>query len=173
MPTLELPERLNAVEALVDVHIAEGRGQKAAILCGDQTVTYQGIYESVNRFGNVLKGLGVRMEERVGILLPDTPEFAFAFFGSMKMGAVAIPMNTLLRPKDYEYLLNDSRARVLVVAPPLLEHVMEIRRDLKYLEHIIVTGAEHTAPLSLNALMQEASASLDPVRSRHGPSRMA
>ena len=69
----------------------------------------------MNRLGNVLRGLGVRIEERVAMLLPDSPEWAFAFFGAMKIGAVAVPMNTMLTPKDYAYLLNDCRARVLIV----------------------------------------------------------
>jgi len=110
MPDLELPERLNAAAVFVDSHIAKGRGEKPAILCGERTVTYRDLYEGVNRFGNALLALGVRMEERVAMLLPDAPEFAFAFFGAMKIGAVAIPMNTMLKSKDYEYLLNDSRA---------------------------------------------------------------
>ena len=76
MSGLELPERLNAAAVFVDVHVTEGRGPKPAILCGDCTVTYQDLYEGVNRFGGALQELGVRMEERVAILLPDTPEFA-------------------------------------------------------------------------------------------------
>ena len=116
MSLADLPERLNAADVFVDVHIREGRGDKPAILCGDRTVTYGDLYEGVNRVGNVAAGPGTRMEERVAILLPDTPEWVFAFFGAMKIGAVAVPMNTMLKPKDYEYLLNDSRARVLVVA---------------------------------------------------------
>jgi benzoate-CoA ligase family protein len=176
MAGFELPERLNAAAALVDCHVAQGRGPKPAILCGDRTVTYDDLYEAVNRFGNALRGLGVRMEERVGILLPDSPEWALAFFGAMKIGAVAVPMNTMLLAKDYEYLLNDSRARVLVVSPPLLERIAEIRGRLKQLRHVLVTGEapEGQAPvgqarrlpyagqLSLEAVMQEASPSLEP-----------
>jgi len=160
---LEFPERLNAAAVFVDSHIAEGRAEKPAILCGERTVTYRDLYEGVNRFGNVLLQLGVRMEERVAMILPDAPEFVFAFFGAMKIGAVAIPMNTMLMSKDYEYLLNDSRARVLVVDPAFLGRITEIRDKLRYLEHVIVTGEEAGDHLSLSAVMQEASASLEPV----------
>ena len=59
----------------------------------------------------------------MAILLPDSPECVFAFFGAIKIGAVAIPLNTLLKSPDYEYLLNDSRARVLVIAASLLDHI--------------------------------------------------
>ena len=163
MPKLELPERLNAVSAFVDVHLAEGRADKAAILCGDEIVMYRSLYENVNRMGNVLLGLGIRMEERVAILMPDTPECVYAFFGAMKIGAVSVPMNTILLPKDYEYLLNDSRARVLVVHPSLLGKVMEVRATLEFLEHIVVAGEEEGGALPLGELMAGASTELEPA----------
>lgn len=162
MAALELPERLNAADVFVDVHIREGRAAKPAILSGDRTVRYQDLYESVNRMGGALRELGVRMEERVAILLPDSPEWVFAFYGAMKIGAVAVPLNTMLLPKDYEYLLNDSRARVLVVDPSLLDRITEIHGSLPYLDHILVTGGgeEH---LSLESVLEEASPELEPV----------
>ena len=162
MSVVELPERLNAAAVLVDLHISEGRGPKPAILCRDRTVSYDDLYAGVNRFGNALKELGVRIEQRVAILLPDCPELAFAFFGAMKIGAVAVPLNTNLTPKDYEYLLNDSRARALVVDPALLSGILQIRRGLRFLEHILVAGDEVEGHLSLPRVMEGCSSSLDP-----------
>jgi benzoate-CoA ligase family protein len=156
MSMVELPERLNAASALVDAHLSQDRGAKTAILCGDRAVTYRELAEGVNRMGNALRGLGVRFEERVTILLPDTPELAYAFFGAMKIGAVAVPINTNLKPHDYEYLLNDCRARVLIVHPTLLGLVAEIRGRLKFLEHLVVTGGPPAGDLSLEELMQAA-----------------
>ena len=124
----------------VDEHIAAGRGEKPAILCGERVLTYRGLYEEVNRFGNALRQLQVRMEERVAMLLPDSPEWAVSFFGSMKVGAVALPLNTNLKGSDYEYYLNDSRARVLVVHGALWERIAEIRPKLRYLHDVIVVG---------------------------------
>jgi len=163
MGDLDLPERLNAAAVLVDSHIAEGRGEKPAILCGERTVTYRDLQDGVNRFGNALKALGVRMEERVAILVPDVPEFPFTFFGAMKMGAVAIPMNTLLMPADYAYLLNDSRARVLVVHSSLVDRIAEVRQNLEYLEHVFVCGDGVEGYPSLGSLMQNASPDLEPA----------
>jgi benzoate-CoA ligase len=163
MSLIELPERLNAASVFVDVHVAEGRGPKPAILCGENTVTYHDLYRSVNRLGNALKELHVRMEERVAILLPDTPEWAFAFFGSMKIGAVAVPLNTMLMPKDYEYLLNDCRARVLIVDSSLLHRLREIRDNLRYVEHVLVAGEEVEGHLPLRTVLRSSSPSLDAV----------
>ena len=138
MLSLELPERLNAASVLVDAHLAAGRESKPAILCGDRVVTYRDLYEQVNRFGNALLQRDVRTEERVMLLLPDSPEFAFAFFGAMKAGAVAVPLNTNLKPADYEYFLNDSRARVLVIDAGLVGQLAGVQAN--YLKHIFVSG---------------------------------
>src|SRR5215831_2357097 len=103
---LELPATFNVATHFVDRHIAEGRGPKTAFECGEECVTYRELFERTNRLGNTLKMLGVRREERVALLLLDTPEFAYGFFGAIKMGAVAVPLNTILTPPEYEYVLN-------------------------------------------------------------------
>ena len=163
MPLPNLPEQFNAAAALVDLNIAAGRGDKAALLCGDQTVTYQQLFDNVNRVGHALLKLGVRMEQRVAILLPDSPECVYAFLAAMKIGAVSIPLNTMLAAKDYQYLLNDCRAHVLVVDSSLLHHVIEVREHLDHLEHIVVVGNDHEGPLILSELMASASAKLEPA----------
>ena len=111
----------NAASYFVDRHIDEGRGDRVAIECGDERVTYAQLLERVNRFGSALRDqLGVRPEERVLLLLLDEPAFAYAFFGTMKVGAVAVPTNTLLKEADYRHLLSDTRATVLVVSEALV-----------------------------------------------------
>ena len=85
MPIAGISEKLNAAAAFVDIHIHEGRENLPAILCGERIVSYGDLHENVNRFGNLLMGRDIRMEERVAILLPDIPEFAFTFFGTIKM----------------------------------------------------------------------------------------
>jgi benzoate-CoA ligase len=136
-----LPDEFNAASYFVDRHLHEGRGDKVAIECGDTRVTYRELAENVNRVGNALRQLGVRMEERVLMLLLDTPEFAASFFGAIKIGAVAVPINTLLRSPDYAYLLNNSRARVAIVSDSLYPLIKTIPRiELPYLEHVVVVG---------------------------------
>ena len=160
---LDLPDRLNAAAVFVDSHLAAGRGAKAAILCGDRVVTYQELHDQVNRFGNALKAMGVRMEERVVSLLPDLPECAYTFFGPMKIGAVAIPLNTNLKAEEYEYYLNDSRARVLVVHASLLDRITPIRKKLRHLDQILVAGGPAEGHASLEDLLRDASPALDPA----------
>ncbi|MBI4788106.1 MAG: benzoate-CoA ligase family protein [Chloroflexi bacterium] len=141
MGAVASPERYNASTTFVDANLEAGRGDKAAILYGDQTLTYNDVAAMMNRTGNALLKLGVQMEQRVMLLLLDSPEFVASFFGAIRMGAIPIPTNTLLRAPDYEYLLNDSRAVALIVSEPLYANIAPIREKLKWLKHVIVVGS--------------------------------
>jgi len=162
MKPTQLPTIFNVASYFVDRHISEGRGAKIAFECGDERVSYQQLFERVNRAGNMLKRLDVRQEERVGMLLLDTPEFAYCFFGAIKMGAVPIPINTMLKPHEYEYVLNDSRARVLIVSEALLPQVQAIAKEkLRYLKTIVVFGKAPEGTEPLQALLDESSPELE------------
>ena len=158
-----LPEDFNAASYFVDRHIAEGRSEKVAIECEDRRVTYRQLFDSVNQVGNALKKSGVRPEERVFLLLLDTPEFAASFFGAIKIGAVSVPVNTLLKPGDYEFLLNNSRARVVIVSDSLFPLLPAISSGkLRYVEKIIVAGgAQEAGTQSFDAWIRDSSAALD------------
>jgi benzoate-CoA ligase len=163
-PAIHLPAEFNVATWFVDRNLHEGRGGKVAIECGEERVTYQQLLERTNRLGNALIKLGVGREERVQLILQDTPEFLYSFFGIIKMGAVAVPANTLLKPDDYRYLLNDTCSRVAIVSEPLLPAVQAIPRDeLPYLQHIIVAGRKIEGCLSFDELLQVASPDLKPA----------
>lgn len=135
---LNLPEQFNAADYFVDRNIREGRSDKVAVMCEDRKLTYEQIRIGMNRIGNALTAFGLRMEERVALILLDTEIYPQAFFGAIKMGAVPICLNTLMRPKDYTYYLNDSRARVAMVDVSLLSMIQDIRDELRYLEKVVV-----------------------------------
>jgi benzoate-CoA ligase len=159
---LEIPTSFNVASHFVDRHMREGRTEKVAIECGHERVTYRQLFERVNRTGNALKKLGVRPEERVALLLLDTPEFACCFFGGIKIGAVPIPLNTLLKPQEYQYMLNDSRARVAIVSDSLYPQIQAIgKENLRYLEKIIIAGTPVDGLPSLRSLVQESSNQLE------------
>lgn len=141
-PIVSLPDRFNIADYLVDRHIREGRGGRTAILCGDESITYAQVADRSGRLANGLRTLGLRREDRVMLLLHDTPAFVYSFFGAQKMGAVPIPTNTLLKSQDYQYMLNDSRARVVIASEALLPQLSAIpRSDLPYLEEVVIDGA--------------------------------
>ena len=140
---ITVPDTFNVATHFVDRNVQEGRCAKVAIECGDERVTYQQLLENTNRVGNALLALGVRPEERVLLLLLDTPEFLYSFFGAIKIGAVAVPVNTQAKPQDYEYMLNDCRARVALVSEPLLPLIQSIPQEkLRYLQEIVVSEVD-------------------------------
>jgi benzoate-CoA ligase len=137
----------------------------------DRRVTYAEVAERTNRTGHALRELGVEEEQRVLLLLHDSPEFACAFFGAIKIGAVAVPVSTLQRPEECAHCLNDSRARVLVVHDSLLDIIEPIRDRLPYLRHVVVvpttgTTAGRLTPrrdLDFDSLLSRASPTLAPA----------
>ena len=161
MMKVELPDIYNAATTFVDDNIAQERGQRTAIYFQDHKFTYQEVFEKVNRTGNALRDLGIEIEHRVLLVLPDSPEFAFSFFGAIKIGAVPIPTNPWMKAKDYEYLLCDSRARVLIVHESSLSEVEPIWDRSRYLKSVIVVGKPGGKALSYDLLVSKASSSLD------------
>jgi benzoate-CoA ligase len=137
-----MPDQFNATTAFLDRHLTEGRGAKIAIYSEGEKYTYTQIAELANRVGKGLLDLGVEMEQRVALILLDSPQFAACFFGAIKIGAVPIPLNTMMHPADYVYLLNDSRAKGLFIHASLWKSVQHVLPQLKYLRHVIVVGLE-------------------------------
>src|SRR5256885_1722504 len=159
----ELPARYNAAETFIDSHRGV-RETSTAIRCQGKSVTYGELVANVDRCGNAFRELGIGLEQRILILCLDSPAFVYAFFGAIKIGAVPVPTNTLLTPRDLTYVLNDSRAVAVVVSAPLLPKVLEIRADAPRLRHVIVAGGEETSGvLSLEKLLAAASDQLSPA----------
>jgi 4-hydroxybenzoate-CoA ligase len=159
---LNLPETFNAADYFVDRNIREGRGQKTAILCRDNTFTYAQVQAGVNKVGNALKGLNIEMENRVALLLLDSEVFPMSFFGAIKIGAVPICLNTLMQPKDYLYFLNDSRAKALIIDADLYSKFEPIKDKLRFLKNIIVVGGQASAgTISFDAFIEGVSDQLE------------
>src|SRR5437867_1679919 len=135
-----VPEHFNAAAFFVDRHLAEGRGAQTAFRFAGRGISYADLAASVDRCANGLAGLGVEIEHRVVLALNDSPAFAAAFWGTTKLGAVAVPVNTLMTPAEYEFLLTDSRARVAIVEPPVAGRLLAVRHRCPSLRAIIVVG---------------------------------
>ncbi|GAC1360464.1 MAG: benzoate-CoA ligase family protein [Ktedonobacteraceae bacterium] len=167
VPTIIIPDQFNAASAFLDNNLSEGRGEKIAIYYEDQTYTYDQVAALTNQVGNSLSRLGVEMEQRVALVLLDSPQFVSAFFGTIKIGAVPVPLNTTARPADYVYLLNDSRAKVLCIHASLWKNLRPVLPQLKYLRHVLVVGLEQEQEADIihdfDLLVQKASAQLKAV----------
>ncbi len=155
-----LPEDFNLASFLLDRHLAEGRASKPAVYYENETITYAELAESANRVGNALLNMGVERENRVMICLPDCPQFLAGYFGSMKIGAVPVPVSTMAMPQDYLYYLNDSRAKVLIVHHDLAPVIRNVRSELHHLKHIITVGEAEAGESSYDSLLETASPDL-------------
>jgi benzoate-CoA ligase family protein len=159
-PTTIIPDRFNAARFFVDRHVEEGRAGAVAFFHEESALTYGELHALVNRAGNALRDLGVEPEQRVLALLLDSPEFLATFWGAIKIGAIPVPVNTLLRPSDYLYFLEDSRAKVLVVSEPLLPLVEPVLGQARYVRQVVVAGPASGRHLAFDAWIGRASPSL-------------
>lgn len=113
----------NAATHFIDRHLAQGCGEKIAIIDDAGEYSYAELAARVNRAGNALINLGVGAGERVMLALPDGIDFAAIFWGALKIGAIPVPVNTMLAAEDYAYLLRDSAAKALCVSAVPLERM--------------------------------------------------
>jgi 4-hydroxybenzoate-CoA ligase len=152
------PKLYNAALDLADRHLDEGRGAKVAFIGDDRELTYAGLVEGTRRVANLLEGLGIAREARVGVLMLDTVDWPCVFLGAIRAGIVPVALNTLLTADQYRYMLSDSRSQVLFVSAALLPVVEPILGELMFLKHVVVAGGDAGKHHSLESLMAAASA---------------
>ncbi len=131
----------NAVTDLVDAQVARGLAGKLAFVDAERSLSYGELQARSCAFGSALQNLGLRQEERVALLLYDTVDFPVAFWGAVRAGIVALPLNTLLTTDQYAYILADSRTKAIVAAAPLARALAPILDRLPRLRTIILIGA--------------------------------
>jgi benzoate-CoA ligase len=134
------PEYYNITSKLIDATVEKGFGDKIAVYYQDKTYTYKEMQSMINRVGNALLLLGVHMEERVMLVMYDSPEAMASFYGAIKIGAIPIPINYMYTKDDFRFLLNNSRARTLICHEDFVEEIDSWRDKFKYLENTIVLG---------------------------------
>jgi len=131
----------NAAADFVDAHIVQGRGGKIAFVDPDRALTYDDLHARSIRFANTLRALGLEQENRIALLLYDTVDYPVAFWGTIRSGSVALPLNTFLTVSQYAYILADSRASALIAAAPLAQSIWPIIEQLPHLKTVILIGA--------------------------------
>jgi len=138
--TVQFPEHFNMADYFLYHNVEEGRENKVCLYYEEQTYTYGETARMANRVGNALRELGVEMEDRVLIVLPDSPEFVWTWFGSARIGAVITMVNPLLPAEDYKYYLDYTRARVAVIHESLRDTFAEAVASARYLKSVMVVG---------------------------------
>ncbi|WP_238365101.1 benzoate-CoA ligase family protein [Mesobacterium pallidum] len=133
----------NAALYFVDRHVGEGRAEKVAFREADggkRSLTYGKLAQQSACFAGALARHGVRREERIAMIVRDQLEFPVVFWGALKLGAIPVPLNTLLSSSVYEDILTDSRASILVVSEQLWEVAKPAIETNRYLRAVVVIG---------------------------------
>ena len=110
-----MPQLFNACEYLLDRRLAAGDGPRTALAGPAGDVNYAALHDQVRRVSASLRKIGLQPEQRVLMLMADSPQFVVVYLAAMRMGAIPVPVSTMLKADGVAELLQDSRARFLAV----------------------------------------------------------
>lgn len=133
-------EEFNAGVWLIDRHITAGKGDRVAIRQGGESLTYAQLHDLTERVSTGLRGVGVRPEERVAMVMLDTTEFVATFLGALRIGAIPVLTNPLLPGRDLGRIVADSRARVMIVSHERQASVPDLLAGAPEVETVVTTG---------------------------------
>ncbi len=133
-------ERFNACEYLLDRHVAAGDGGRLAITGVGGPLTYAQLLDRVQRTAAGLRELGLQPEQRLVMFMADSPEFVAVYLAAMRIGAVPVPVSTMLHADGLAELLRDSRARMLAVTPQFFGLVAEAAAAAPELQGVLAAG---------------------------------
>lgn len=160
-----IPDQLNLATYYLEENLSLGRGERIAMYYEGSAYTFQDLINLTNQIGNVLKDLDIVLEDRVLLVLQDSPEWVASWFAIMKIGGVATHAYTYLKPGEYQYFLDYVRPRVVIVDETTLGAVREGARKSKFPRAVLVAGEDlpelEKNEYSLNELAAEADKRLD------------
>jgi hypothetical protein len=118
--------------------------KKTALVYEGKETSFLELNRNVNRLANGLRSLGIQKGDRIAIMLPNTPEFIYGFFACLKLGAVAVPFNTMYKGGEIIHILQDCEAKAIITLTNFVSLINEIKPEVPGLEHIITTGERTT-----------------------------
>jgi long-chain acyl-CoA synthetase len=110
--------------------------QKTALIFEGKSFTYKELNQLANCAANVLQGLGIKRGDCVALFLPNIPDFVISYLGILKIGAVAVSLNAMLKSDEVWFILNDCAANILITTESLRMQVPD--DDLGYLKYILI-----------------------------------
>lgn len=111
--------------------------KKTYLFFEDQEITYEDFNNNANRIAHGLSQWGIKKGDKVCIYLTNRPEFLYFWFGVSKIGAILVPINTLLTGEELKYIVNHSEAKAILSASPQLDTLLGIRRECEFLKEVI------------------------------------
>lgn len=139
-------------------HIERGHlffPDKIALIFEDKSYTYKQLDQLVNQVANGLGGLGIQKGDRVALFLPNIPEFVISYLGVLKIGAIAVSINVMLKSAEVSYILNDCAALAIITTESLCQQVSEA--DLPELQHILIAEGRVNKGISLAQVIANTS----------------
>ena len=154
---------MNAAQSLVMPALEAGLGAHAALIFRDRAYSYDDVASGINRVGHALRTFGVAPNDRVMIMLRDSPDFVFCYLGAIKIGAVAVAINLRASPRDLLFYLRDAQAKVFIVEGAFAQSYRQVERELDTPPHLVVID-DVTPPCdSWSTLLARQSPKLDAV----------
>ncbi len=151
---------MNAADAVLSPERVAANPQAIAILFGDEQVSYGELLARVNRFGNGLAALGVERENRVLLMLKDSPEMIAAYLGAIKIGAVSVALNLRSTPADLLFFINDSRAALMLIDAEFIPVYESIADQVSLPLKVFVSGANASRHPGIGELSRGQSGAL-------------
>jgi benzoate-CoA ligase len=148
---------MNGAELLLGAAALERHGSRTALICGEETLSFSQLAAFVARAAAAFAARGVRPGDRVLILMRDTPEFAAAWLGAVRAGAVPVALNDRLSDADYRHILADSGARLALIEDVFAAGRPDLTAELAREQRIVVAGAASGLP-SWRKALEEARA---------------
>ena len=110
---------------------------KTALVFGSKSIIYQQLNDSSRQLASALFELGVRRGDKVGLWLPNCPEFVYSFFAILRLGATVVPINTMLKREEARYVVEDSLSKILICSVDKSSDSENILSRINTLKHLI------------------------------------
>ena len=114
---------------------------KTAIVCGEQPASFASLEQDARKVARALKKMGVKKGDRVAMMQSSNPEFVTVFFGIMKVGGIAVPLDSRYVADELKILFKDCKPKVFVVEEPALKNLLPALNKFKSVKHIITVNA--------------------------------
>jgi benzoate-CoA ligase len=154
---------MNGADELLATALQDGLGDRPAILAGERVVSYSALAQAACRCGGAFRACGVEAQDRVLLLLDDSPEFFFAYLGAMKIGAVPVALNLRTSAAELGFVIRDSGCKLIVVGPEFVALLEQAAEDPTAMPRIVPSEGRSGGRPGLGDLMKDQPPDLDSV----------
>ena len=163
---IEVPEKTNIAWEACDRRVEEGKGDRVFLYYEDKEITYKELQTLQNRIGNALKKMGISKGDSVIFRAANCPEMFASLLATMKVGAVAIPSQTLFGEREVEHIINNSDAILAFTDPEHIAAIEAVMSKCPTLKHIVIFGKAKGAQIAFGDFIKDASDKLECVDTR-------